>query len=147
MNREQALGPAAGGVGRRELLSWGLMAASAALTAKLLDVGLRFAQPRAAAGEFGGQFDLGTAADLPDLDAPPVNHPAGRFFLVRTDAGVSALYKGYLLPWDQLAYWAVTIGTGRAADRGRAECSAARGRGDRRRRAAAVLFSARSADT
>lgn len=108
MNREQALGPAAGGVGRRELLSWGLMAASAALTAKLLDVGLRFAQPRAAAGEFGGQFDLGTAAELPDLDAPPVNHPAGRFFLVRTDAGVAALYKvcthlSCLLTWDDQA--------------------------------------------
>jgi cytochrome b6-f complex iron-sulfur subunit len=82
-----------------------MLATSAALIAKLFDVGIRFARPTATAGEFGGQFDLGIAADLPDPAAPPVNHPAGRFFLVRTDKGISALYKvcthlSCLLTWD-----------------------------------------------
>jgi cytochrome b6-f complex iron-sulfur subunit len=89
-------------------LSWGLLAASAALIAKLFSVGLRFAQPRAVAGEFGGQFDLGRVTDLPDSAAPPSNHPAGRFFLVRTSEGVCALYKvcthlNCLLTWDDQA--------------------------------------------
>ncbi len=105
MSQDHALNPRAAGLGRRELLSWGLVAASTALTAKLFDVGLRFARPAATAGEFGGQFDLGPVADLPDADTPPPNHPAGRFFLVRTPDGVSALHKvctrlSCLLTWD-----------------------------------------------
>lgn len=105
MSQDHALSRRVRNLGRRELLSWSLMAASAALTAKLLDVSLRFAHPAVAAGEFGGQFDLGPVADLPDSDAPPVNHPAGRFFLVRTHAGVTAFHKvcthlSCLLAWD-----------------------------------------------
>jgi cytochrome b6-f complex iron-sulfur subunit len=108
MCRDHALKSRAPRAGRRELLSWGLVAASTALTANLLDVGLRFAHPNAAAGEFGGKFDLGSLADLPDADAPPANHPEGRFFLVRTDAGVTALHKvcthlSCLLAWDDQA--------------------------------------------
>jgi quinol-cytochrome oxidoreductase complex cytochrome b subunit len=43
-------------------------------------------------------------------------------------------FTGYLLPWDQLAYWAVTVGSEMAAyvpfvgDRSRSCCSAARRR-------------------
>ena len=93
MSRDHALNSRAPRLGRRELLSWGLVAASAALTIKLFDIGLRFARPNAVAGEFGGKFDLGEVADLPDADAPPLNYPAGRFFLVHTPDGVSAFHK------------------------------------------------------
>jgi cytochrome b6-f complex iron-sulfur subunit len=105
MSRDHALNSRAARLGRRELLSWGLAATSAALTIKLFDIGLRFARPNSVAGEFGGKFDLGEVADLPDADAPPVNYPAGRFFLVHTSTGVSAFYKvcthlSCLLTWD-----------------------------------------------
>jgi hypothetical protein len=92
MSRDHALNSRATRVGCRELLSWGLVVASAAPTAKLLDVGLRFAHPNVVAGAFGGKFDLGEAGDLPAADVP-TNHPAGRFFLVRTPDGVSAFHK------------------------------------------------------
>jgi cytochrome b6-f complex iron-sulfur subunit len=105
MSRDHALNSRAARLGRRELLSWGLAVTSATLMIKLFDMGLRFARPNAVAGEFGGKFDLGEITDLPDADAPPVNYPAGRFFLVRTSTGVSAFYKvcthlSCLLTWD-----------------------------------------------
>jgi cytochrome b6-f complex iron-sulfur subunit len=93
---------------RRELLSWGLIAASAALAVQSCDVVLRFARPAAVAGEFGGAFDLGAATDLPDVDAPPTDHRAGRFFFVHTSAGIAAFHKvcthlSCLLTWDEQA--------------------------------------------
>lgn len=91
---------------RRELLSWGLIAASTALAAQSCATVLYFARPVAVAGEFGGKFDLGPVTELPDVDAPPIDHRRGRFLLVRTAAGIIALHKvcthlGCLLTWDE----------------------------------------------
>ena len=58
-------------------------------------------------------------------------------------------FSGYLLPWDQLAYWAVTVGTSMAEAAplvGReAQPAVARRAGYRRRRFAALLPAARGA--
>ncbi|MCX7707069.1 MAG: Rieske (2Fe-2S) protein, partial [Anaerolineae bacterium] len=95
-------------VKRRELLGWGLIAAVTTLMAKSCDVALRFARPVAAAGEFGGKFDLGMTTELPEADAPPLDHRGGRFFLVRTASGITAFHKvcthlSCLLTWDEQA--------------------------------------------
>jgi len=88
---------------RREFLFyvWG---ASIALT--LAGSGgaiLWFAYPRFREGEFGGEFPIAASA-LPAPDAPPEDHPDGRFWLVNTGDGVLAIYKvcthlGCLYKW------------------------------------------------
>lgn len=77
---------------RRDALNL-LWAASAALVAgELSFVGLKFLSPRANAGEFGGVFNLGPAAQVPAGSVTPVE--AGRFYLVRLkDGGFLALYR------------------------------------------------------
>jgi cytochrome b6-f complex iron-sulfur subunit len=64
---------------------------------------LWFAYPRFRAGEFGGSFDIDVAS-LPSTDAPPEDHPEGRFWLVNSPGGVLVLYKvcvhlGCLYKW------------------------------------------------
>ncbi|MCE2466559.1 MAG: Rieske 2Fe-2S domain-containing protein [Caldilineaceae bacterium] len=60
--------------------------------------------PRFKAGEFGGDFLLGSAAGLPSLEAAPQSDPLGKFWLINTDEGPRALYMvcthlGCLFKW------------------------------------------------
>lgn len=64
---------------------------------------LWFAYPRFREGEFGGVFSI-AAGNLPSPDAPPEEHPDGRFWLVNTGTGILAIYKvcthlGCLYKW------------------------------------------------
>ncbi len=66
----------------------------------------QFAYPRFKAGEFGGKFFIGPAAEVPSTEAPPLPFTAGKFWLVNTtDEGVKALYMvcthlGCLYKWE-----------------------------------------------
>lgn len=69
-------------------------------------LGLDFYQPVAAANRYGGVFELGPLDDLPAVGEPPLHHAEGRFYLVRTEAGLLALHKvcthlDCLLGWDE----------------------------------------------
>ncbi len=91
---------------RRQFLTVALVTAAGVATIRLADLGLRFYQPVAAANEYGGVFALGPLADLPAADEPPLHHAEGRFYLVRTAAGLLALHKvcthlDCLLGWDE----------------------------------------------
>jgi cytochrome b6-f complex iron-sulfur subunit len=62
-----------------------------------------FALPRFGEGEFGGQFSI-SPANFPAVHDPPAGYPKGRFWLSRTDAGLSAFYMvcthlGCLYSW------------------------------------------------
>ena len=71
-------------------LGWGAMGALALTEFSL--AGLRFLSPRAAEGEFGGEFNLGSHDQYPPGSVTPVE--AGRFYLVRLlDAGLLAVYQ------------------------------------------------------
>jgi cytochrome b6-f complex iron-sulfur subunit len=64
---------------------------------------LWFAYPRFREGEFGGVFRI-SAGNLPTPEAPPEEHPEGRFWLVNTGTGILAIYKvcthlGCLYKW------------------------------------------------
>jgi len=105
-NRTASPAPAAGST-RRELFSaiWAGGLGLLALIAAWLCT--RFAMPRVRPGEFGGIVDAGLAGELPNPGDPPVNHPRGRFWMVRTEAGFLALYKACthldcLFDWNPL---------------------------------------------
>ncbi len=88
---------------RREFLYYVWLSSIALATAGSVGAILWFAYPRFREGEFGGEFPV-TASSLPGTDAPPEDHPDGRFWLVRTDSGVLAIYKvcthlGCLYKW------------------------------------------------
>lgn len=90
---------------RRQFLVLALLSSGAVLGARLAFLGLEFAQPVAAEGEYGGVFNLGLLTDLPKPGEPPLHVPAGRFYLVQTDEGVLALrqvctHLDCLLGWD-----------------------------------------------
>ena len=92
-------------VSRRELLTYVWISSLAALTLGGLTAFSRFMRPRVEAGAFGSVFDLGTLADLPAAGTAPLNYPEGRFWLVRSDAGLLALHKtcthlDCLYDWD-----------------------------------------------
>lgn len=84
-------------------IAW--VAAGAATVTELSLVGFRFLSPRAAGGEFGGEFNLGVYDQYPPGSVTPVE--AGRFYLVRLqDGGYLALYRrcthlGCAVPYDQ----------------------------------------------
>lgn len=78
---------------RREVLGYAWLAALAALACAGVRLGVRFARPRAAAGLFGGVFDLGLVSALPAPGSAPRHEPAGRFWLVNTPAGLLGLHK------------------------------------------------------
>lgn len=93
---------------RREFLGVVVIGALGVTTWKILDASVQFARPRVVANEFGGVFTIGTLDDLPALGEEPVNYPEGRFYLVRTAAGISAMHKvcthlDCLFNWDQQA--------------------------------------------
>jgi cytochrome b6-f complex iron-sulfur subunit len=83
-------------------LGWGAMGVLALTEFSL--AGLRFLSPRAAEGEFGGEFNLGSQEEYPPGSVTPVE--AGRFYLVRLqDAGLLAVYQrcthlGCAVPFD-----------------------------------------------
>ena len=92
------------GVTRREFLNYAWLASLGIFTAELAGVSYLFAMPRFRAGEFGGVFPLGPASKLPDATAAPDKNSKGRFWLVRSDEGVYALYivcthLGCLFQW------------------------------------------------
>lgn len=91
---------------RREALYYIWTASMALMTAGTGGAILWFAFPRFREGEFGGRFTLPVSA-VPGVDAPPLEEPAGRFWLVQTTTGVVALYKvcthlGCLYKWAPL---------------------------------------------
>lgn len=65
---------------------------------------LNFFAPKVVAGQFGGVFELGSAADFPLGSVTPITN--GRFYLVRhEDGGFVALYQkcthlGCAVPWE-----------------------------------------------
>jgi len=91
---------------RREFLYY-IWGASIALLLGQVGAGvLWFTFPRFREGEFGAPFPLNADA-LPDMGAPPVFEPAGRFHLSYTPAGLLALY-GVCTHLGCLPKWAPT---------------------------------------
>ncbi len=102
-------------VSRREFLNYVWVGSLAIFMAASGGAMLAFAMPRFNEGEFGGMYTVGTVADkLPAPDAPPVNYPDVKFWLVNVGPkeaakgggiqGLMALYKvcvhlGCLYAW------------------------------------------------
>jgi cytochrome b6-f complex iron-sulfur subunit len=89
---------------RRELLNYVWLASLGILLVDVAGIGFLFSMPRFKEGEFGGVFTLGPVSALPPVDAPPVNYPKVKFWLSRSEQGVTALYKvcthlGCLYAW------------------------------------------------
>ena len=93
---------------RREFLYmvWaGLLTAAGGLMSK---AAAHFLQPPARLGQFGSRFIVGPLAALPPAGSDPLNQPAGRFWLVHSERGVTALHKACthlecLCEWDAAA--------------------------------------------
>jgi cytochrome b6-f complex iron-sulfur subunit len=79
-------------VNRRECLNYIWGASMALFMASAGVVTYLYALPRFKEGEFGGTFTVDVAA-VPLEGAPPADFAEGRYWLVRTGQGVSALYK------------------------------------------------------
>lgn len=91
---------------RRELLNYVWLGSLGVFLAEFTGVGILFAFPRFREGEFGGTFSLGAASEMPDTEAAPQANNEGKFWLVRTDEGILALYKvcthlGCLFNWQE----------------------------------------------
>ena len=91
-------------VNRREFLAYSWSAAVGVVTAQSLVATGLLMYPRFKAGEFGGDFLLGSSSVLPSLEAAPQSDPIGKFWLVNTDEGPRALYMvcthlGCLYKW------------------------------------------------
>ncbi len=89
---------------RREFLTYSWGAAVGIVSAQSLVATGLLMYPRFRAGEFGGDFLLGSVAGLPSTDAAPQGDPIGKFWLVNTEAGPRALYMvcthlGCLYKW------------------------------------------------
>ena len=114
-----------GGMTRREFLFYIWGASMALFTLETTGLILWFSLPRFREGQFGGTFTV-PATTLPEVNAPPVNFPDGRFWLVhlntnvdegqermyltddeeREIVGVAAIYKvcthlGCIYDWNQ----------------------------------------------
>lgn len=92
------------GVSRREFLNYAWLASLGIFFAELGGMTYLFAMPRFRAGEFGGIFPLGPASKLPEVGAAPEKNPKGRFWFVRSEEGVYAIYVvcthlGCLFQW------------------------------------------------
>ncbi len=101
----QSAEEAVGGVSRREFLNYAWLASLGLFFAQLSGVTYLFARPRFRTGQFGGEFALGQV-NAYALDAAPQLHSDGKFYVVRTNAGVLALYQvcphlGCLVPWAE----------------------------------------------
>ena len=91
-------------VNRREFLAYSWTAAVGVVTAQSLVATGLLMYPRFKAGEFGGDFLLGSSSGLPSLEAAPQGDPLGKFWLVNTEEGPRALYMvcthlGCLFKW------------------------------------------------
>ncbi len=89
---------------RREFLNYAWLASLGIFLAQIGGVSYVFAMPRIRAGEFGGLFPMGTIASYTAEDEPAYI-PKGKFYMVRDDDGLLALYKvcphlGCLVPWE-----------------------------------------------
>jgi cytochrome b6-f complex iron-sulfur subunit len=93
-------------VTRREFLNYAFLATLGIFTVALGGATYFFSYPRFKAGEFGGIFTLGKAAEaLPPTTAPPQPDSKARIWLSNTDTGVLALYNvcvhlGCLYQWQ-----------------------------------------------
>ena len=91
-------------VSRRDFmkLAWGV--AGAVVLGEGALATYQFFAPKVSAGEFGGEFEVGSVEDFPPGSVTPFT--AGRFYLVRAeDGGFLALYRkcthlGCAVPWD-----------------------------------------------
>ena len=70
---------------RREFLFYIWIASLAVFTAEVTGLIIWFAIPRFREGEFGGRFEV-LPTDIPEVNVPPVDNPAGRFWLVNVDS-------------------------------------------------------------
>ncbi|MSP11536.1 MAG: hypothetical protein EXR62_01130 [Chloroflexi bacterium] len=100
-----ATAPQKEGLSRREFLNIAWLASLGIFFVELGAIGFFFAMPRFKAGQFGGDFPIGTVADLPGPNDPPRDVPDGKFWLSNTGNGVMALYKvcthlGCLFNWS-----------------------------------------------
>ncbi len=89
---------------RREFLTYSWGAAVGVVSAQSLVATGLLMYPRFRAGEFGGDFLLGSTTSLPSTDAAPQGDPIGKFWLVNTAEGPRALYMvcthlGCLYKW------------------------------------------------
>lgn len=93
---------------RREFLhlAWGgVLAAATGFAGK---AAARFMQAPARLGQFGSRFVIGPLAALPSVGSDPLNQATGRFWLVRSEQGLTALHKACthlecLCEWDAAA--------------------------------------------
>ena len=113
--RPAAPAPAAAGpnINRREFLNYAWLASIALISVQTVGLSLWFAFPNFKAGQFGGQFDIGSATDVvPPVNSGPAAFTDGKFWLVDVDQevngerkkGVLAIYKvcthlGCLYEW------------------------------------------------
>jgi cytochrome b6-f complex iron-sulfur subunit len=94
MERSDDLKPQAGpNPTRREVLNYMWMGSIALLAVQAAGLGIHYSLPRFKTGEFGGRFKVGRVVDLPSPGDPPSNVPKGKFWLVRTERHLVALYK------------------------------------------------------
>ena len=73
------------GMSRREFLFYIWVASLVVFTGEVTGLIIWFAIPRFREGEFGGRFEV-LPGDIPEINAPPVNNAAGRFWLVNVDS-------------------------------------------------------------
>jgi cytochrome b6-f complex iron-sulfur subunit len=99
--------PATGAAGfsRRRALIGLLMLGAATLLATLGRMAMLFTLPPKPANSFGGTIDVGPLTQLPAAGSPPQQIPHGRFWLIHTDNGISALHSSCthlecLFSWD-----------------------------------------------
>jgi cytochrome b6-f complex iron-sulfur subunit len=90
---------------RREFLGLAWLGALGLGALKLLEVLGKTTLPRRPKGAFGGEFEVGTLAELPKAGDPPLAFPAGRFWLVHSETGLLALHRACthldcLVSWD-----------------------------------------------
>lgn len=91
---------------RREFLSYTWAAALGVVSVQSLVATGLLMYPRFRAGEFGGDFLLGSVTGLPSQTASPQGDPIGKFWLVNTEEGPKALYMvcthlGCLYKWAE----------------------------------------------
>lgn len=89
---------------RRELLNYVWLGSIGVFSAQLGAATILFALPRFKPGEFGGVFTV-TAAQMPAVGDEPKAFNEGKFWLIRTDEGVMAIYRvcthlGCLYAWQ-----------------------------------------------
>jgi cytochrome b6-f complex iron-sulfur subunit len=90
-----------GGMTRREFLYYIWAASMALFTAEATGLIIWFARPRFQEGQFGGTFPV-SAENVPAKNAPPVNFPDGRFWLVNLDTTIEeGQERMYLAPDEE----------------------------------------------